>query len=403
MPFGLPLHLAESTFVRAVTRASHAAAGVCLAVAALILGILQLSGIGLILWPAMLALIPMMVLLVLLERRPTPLAAGAYLVIGAACVYWFALTVTAQYAMVATSDAFLLALPKMALILVAAPAPRIRLRLLWCVAGYVAGEAATLAAVAQTPATAQVDVSVLILFAVTLALIAASAANRRSTRLARPTLHLAARDEQLSRLRTRIETQAAALVHDTVLNSLAAVAASAPGRVSAGLRTQLQRDLELLIGGDWLRELGEDPADPATDGEQQRRLSAAIDDCRRLGLDVETTGDIAAVRRLSVERGAALALAVKQCLVNVLKHAGTDRAQVAIYGTDTDVAVMVTDTGRGFLQDNTGGDRLGMRTSIHRRIEAVDGQVRVWSTPGRGTSVMMQVPAAHTTPQVNGR
>lgn len=403
MSFGLPLHLAESTFVRAVMRASHASAGVCLAVAALILGILQASGIGLIVWPAIVALIAMAAPLVLLERRPSALAAGAYLVIGTACVYWFALTVTAQYALVATSDAFLLALPKVALILVAAPAPRIRLRLLWCAAGYLAGEVATQAAVAQTQASARVDVPVLITFLLTLGLTAASAANRRSTRLARPMLHRAARDEQLSRLRSTIETQAAALVHDTVLNSLTAVAVSAPGRLSAELRTQLQHDLELLIGGDWLREFGESTADPVADTESQRRLSAAIEECRRLGLAVETTGDITAVRRLSSERGAALALAVKQCLVNVLSHAGTDKAQVAIYGTDTDVAVMVVDAGRGFSQDNTGGDRLGMRTSIHRRIEAVDGQVRVWSTPGRGTSVMMQVPAAHATPRVSGR
>ena len=54
---------------------------------------------------------------------------------------------------------------------------------------------------------------------------------------------------------------------------------------------------------------------------------------------------------------------------------------------------MVIDAGKGFFEAETGADRLGLRQSVRRRIENVGGTVRVWSTPGRGTSVMIRVPA----------
>jgi signal transduction histidine kinase len=154
----------------------------------------------------------------------------------------------------------------------------------------------------------------------------------------------------------------------------------------------MERDLEILIGEEWLSE-----ALPAIDSKtradwQNSGLYAAIQESRALGLEIESTGDLAAVARLGRESSVALGLAVKQCLVNVLRHSGTTHAEVAIYGSETDVSVMVVDTGRGFSEGETGADRLGLRTSVRRRIEAIQGSVQVWSTPGRGTSIMIRIP-----------
>jgi signal transduction histidine kinase len=101
------------------------------------------------------------------------------------------------------------------------------------------------------------------------------------------------------------------------------------------------------------------------------------------------------VTRLAPSAHTAAALAVKQCLVNVLKHSGTDVAEVVVYGSDSEVSIMVIDAGRGFSERETSVDRLGLRQSVRRRIEAVDGSVQVWSTPGMGTSVLMRVPTQH--------
>jgi signal transduction histidine kinase len=108
---------------------------------------------------------------------------------------------------------------------------------------------------------------------------------------------------------------------------------------------------------------------------------------------VEVTGDPAAVGRLDAKRAAALGLAAKQCLINVLKHAGVDHAEVVVFGAETDVSVMILDSGKGFVVDETGADRLGIRESVRRRLEAVGGEALLWSSPGRGTSVLLRVPA----------
>ena len=105
-------------------------------------------------------------------------------------------------------------------------------------------------------------------------------------------------------------------------------------------------------------------------------------------MTVDVTGDLAAIDRLSSERDIAVGLAVKQCLVNVLRHAQVARAEVAVIGSESDVSVMVIDAGRGFSEQQVASDRLGLRQSVRRRIESVNGEVRLWSTPGRGTSVL---------------
>jgi hypothetical protein len=215
-------------------------------------------------------------------------------------------------------------------------------------------------------------------------------------RNAQPSLHRAARDEQLSAMRYQIELKAAAVMHDTVLNHLAAIANAQEGALDPKLRDQIDRDLEVLVGEEWLLD-SDGPADQDTHIEwRSSRLFRAVEESRELGLEVDVSGDVSAVSRLGVEHAAAVALATKQCLVNVLRHAGTDRAEVVVYGSEHEVSVMVIDTGKGFTEDETGADRLGLRHSIRRRIENVGGTVQVWSTPGKGTSVMIRVPATTT-------
>ena len=55
---------------------------------------------------------------------------------------------------------------------------------------------------------------------------------------------------------------------------------------------------------------------------------------------------------------------------------------------------MVVDNGRGFEPQTVADDRLGLRSSVTDRIRAHGGSVRVWSTPGHGTSVLLSVPSA---------
>ena len=120
----------------------------------------------------------------------------------------------------------------------------------------------------------------------------------------------------------------------------------------------------------------------------------AVQECRLLGLEVDVTGDPACLGRLNRDNGRTLGLAVKQCLVNVLKHSGTSHAEVAVFASRTDVSVMVVDTGRGFDADGVAPDRFGLRGSVDRRIDEIGGSVKVFSTVGRGTSIVIRVPAS---------
>ena len=183
-------------------------------------------------------------------------------------------------------------------------------------------------------------------------------------------------------------------MHNTVLGHLAAIAAGADGALHPQLKREIQKDLTVLIGAEWLTDPPPAADDQARADWRHSALLAAVQESRELSLAVDVTGDPAAVGRLTAERDIAVGLAVKQCLVNVLRHAQVAHAEVVVIGSASDVSVMVIDAGRGFSEQLVASDRLGLRQSVRRRIESVGGEVRLWSTPGRGTSVLIRVPAA---------
>src|SRR5690606_17867248 len=182
-----------------------------------------------------------------------------------------------------------------------------------------------------------------------------------------------------------LELKAAALLHDTVLSHLAAIANTPKTELEPALASQIRRDLEILVGEEWLREV-EQPAAPTGDFRKSP-LFLAVQEAKLQGLVVDGTGDIGAVLKLDRARSTALGLAVKQCLTNVIKHSGTMNAEVAVYGSDTEVSVMIVDEGKGFEVAAVGSDRLGLRASVRGRIEGVGGAVEVGASAGDGTSV----------------
>jgi hypothetical protein len=393
MSIGFPGHLRPQVIVRAFARSNHVVGYVALASAFLVVASVQAQDPSQILWPALIALVPMAILLRQVDRRRTLFNSITYVVVGAACVYWFSVTVMAEYPLSGT-DAFVLSAVRIALMMVGGAGASALSGIMWCVIGLAAAEVVVIGAALRTNTVLAVDTTSLVaLLLAASALFAIRRGLRRSTG-SQPTIHRAARDEELAALRYRIETKAAAVMHDTVLGHLAAIAAAPPGPLGPGMRQQVERDLEVLIGEEWLSDDARDLTSRSRSEWQHSPLFAAIEEVRTLGLDVEVTGDPAAVARLDPARAAALGLAAKQCLVNVLKHSGVDRAEVVVFGAEAEVSVMIIDTGKGFVVAETGADRLGIRASVRRRMEAVGGDVKLWSALGRGTSVVLRVPAA---------
>jgi signal transduction histidine kinase len=79
-----------------------------------------------------------------------------------------------------------------------------------------------------------------------------------------------------------------------------------------------------------------------------------------------------------------------EALTNVAKYARATRATIGIARQGCRLVVEVVDDGVGGA-DPEGGS--GLR-GLADRVEALDGQLRIWSPPGGGTSVRAEFPCA---------
>jgi signal transduction histidine kinase len=87
---------------------------------------------------------------------------------------------------------------------------------------------------------------------------------------------------------------------------------------------------------------------------------------------------------------------VRELLMNIVKHAGVNRAVVALEVADSDkLRISVQDSGRGFdpstLRATAPGQHLGL-SSVRDRIVTMGGTFTLDSTIGQGTAITLCVP-----------
>ncbi|GAA1226205.1 ATP-binding protein [Rhodoglobus aureus] len=398
MSIGLPAHLRQESVRRAFARTANTVAFVCLSLASVAVLSIYGSDSTVSLGPAALALLPLLVTAWLVNRNRTTFFSIAHILIGGPAVYWFALTVISQLVPLGDAGNYLLDLPQVALMLIGGSGLTIVSAIVWCTIGLVVAELAVSLAAWQLLGTVTVDPTVPWIYFAVVAVLIMLRFSQSGVRRVQSSLHRAARDDDMASLRYGIEATSAAVVHDTVLGHLAAIANAPFGGIRPQLQIQIARDLEVLVGEEWLSESVPGDHDTARADWQSSELLVAVTEARELGLEVEVTGDVTALSLLDARGSSALGPAVKQCLVNVIKHSGILQAEVAIFASPDEVSVLVVDAGRGFEEAETGDDRLGLRQSVRRRIELVSGTVQVWSTPGLGTSVMIRVPTGEGAP-----
>ena len=120
---------------------------------------------------------------------------------------------------------------------------------------------------------------------------------------------------------------------------------------------------------------------------------------QRTGLRVELTlGGLE--ERLDADLETLVFRLVQEALTNVLRHAGVDRATVAVSRADGLLALQVADRGRGFDARTAlaGGDAAtgsGLR-GMRDRLELFGGRLELASAPGEGTLVSAVVPLLET-------
>lgn len=90
----------------------------------------------------------------------------------------------------------------------------------------------------------------------------------------------------------------------------------------------------------------------------------------------------------------------QEALNNALKHAGASTVSVRIAADTATVTLEIEDDGVGFdVEDTTSRGGIGL-TSIHERVEALDGTLTLESKPGDGTRIHVNIPLpAHTRTQ----
>jgi signal transduction histidine kinase len=223
-----------------------------------------------------------------------------------------------------------------------------------------------------------------------------------------------ARAQYVARLRNTERREHERLLHDTVLNTLTALARPAgtgsDGGGTGPVRAQARGDVTLMA--DALSEAGDLGGHArGTGGGLLTGIQSVAAEMRRRGLAVQVEAGgraLAGARSVGAPLGqdeplvvpdavaTALAHAVREALANVARHAGTDEAWVTVHpltgrggSARGGVRVTVRDEGVGFDPARVDPTRLGLQRSIIERVADWGGQASVCSGPGEGTVVSL--------------
>jgi signal transduction histidine kinase len=109
----------------------------------------------------------------------------------------------------------------------------------------------------------------------------------------------------------------------------------------------------------------------------------------------------AAVEQLDGDKRTVLYRVAQEALTNIARHAKASQAEVKLQKLDGAVRMTITDDGKGFQTERgvhtKKGKRLGL-LGMRERLEIVGGNFAVTSAPGKGTTVLAQVPLTDRRP-----
>jgi signal transduction histidine kinase len=191
--------------------------------------------------------------------------------------------------------------------------------------------------------------------------------------------------ERSARAREAERAEIAAHLHDSVLQTLAAIQQrSEPGSEVARLARGQERDLR-----EWLFRSadGAEPAPREAVEVELRAHAAALEAEHAVRFEVVAVGT-------GKERSAPepIVAAAREAMLNAARHAGGD-VTVYIEANPRRVSIDVTDRGPGLDTGDLPDGRMGVRESILGRMERAWGTARIAPGPGgAGTAVRLALP-----------
>ncbi len=191
--------------------------------------------------------------------------------------------------------------------------------------------------------------------------------------------------ERSARAREAERAEIAAHLHDSVLQTLAAIQQrSQPGSEVARLARRQERDLRewLFRSADGASPLAREAAEA-----ELREHAAALEAEHAVRFEVVAVGARQAVPE-------AIVAAAREAMLNAARHAGGE-VTVYIEVAPERVSVDVTDRGAGLDLDRLPEGRMGIRESILGRMQRAGGTAAIVPGPGgAGTSVRLSMPLA---------
>jgi len=397
MTLGIPAKFAPILLASALSRQLFVYAAASILTAQLALLAMGIDGRApSVIWAAVLLSLPGLVLVVITFWRPHPGLAALYLALMGGGLWLVADAALLSVPHVPSTALAPFALLSIAMTLVSGVAFSVAGRVMWALVGFVTSTlvlwAAATASQGEFRPDARSVLGALVIIGIAFIVPGQSTLTAKAQQTFDASLTQIEQDgEQASAGR-----EAVARLHDTLLADLTVVTRIRPGPLSSELRENLEVELAHLVSTDWLVEEidkgRERKREPESHSGPSEAFMEVIDSYLSRGLTVNVSGDLSALDPLTPESIEALLGAVGQCLSNVMAHSGILTVDVVVLASGDAATVTVIDGGIGFEPDAVDVDRLGLRVSVRSRIESVGGFVKIWSIPGQGTAIMLQVP-----------
>lgn len=392
MQLGIPAQLAPVLFAQALSRLFlvYSAYSVIFAEILLLLAGWHENNAW-VMWAGFLVGFPGFVLWRLMFTPLSPLSASIYI------VFLSATLVLASWAVLATmpdveSTVFLpFSLLGFALVTTCGVAARATDRALWASIGYVTANAALFVGALLAHKPFEFDWRLLVGYAVVIGAVISTPRLLRSNTKFQITFDKSAEAVATDAERLENTRAVAARLHDTLLANLAVISSTKTGMLQDPLREAIEKQIALFETSD----AGSTPAfEKATipASHEREKLMDVISASEARGLTINLGGTPEAISGLTPERVDALTSALSQCLTNVHLHSGQNAVEVVVLAAGANLAVTIIDGGTGFDVESVPEDRMGLKLSVKDRIEQCGGSVRLWSSEGQGTAVILQLP-----------
>ncbi|MCB0632813.1 MAG: sensor histidine kinase, partial [Lewinella sp.] len=129
------------------------------------------------------------------------------------------------------------------------------------------------------------------------------------------------------------------------------------------------------------------------------QLEALADTLRGTGFLQVELSTYGLTKRLDTQTEINIYRIIQELTSNVIKHAQAKKISIQVNRFDEMINVMVEDNGVGFDVEGakTSGDGIGLK-NVAARVHGLEGTIRYDSSPGKGTSVTVDIPISDDPP-----